>query len=390
MSVCMCSLSTYLLFLCLPSPLFPSFRLFHIVVDTDRTASQILSTMNRSKMGGEVTFLPLNKLQPPNPRYPTSKVCWERWKGGRVTGSSFPSRILPPRIFKLLLSLPLPPLHLAPSPLFPFKTPPLACESLNAAIKRKVDHKETEWPQFNDAVKQYILGQRDNVLRSISGRGDYKIAQQYANLLVSPQQWTKMTPEQRKCAVKRFDSAKLKFTKTAEAGASSSAVTVGQQLSVSVENSSISALPFSVLEAIWKKAEEYLQSGVNVVSAPGGNSKDKMVASRSGTAPHFVQVNAHGQYSCDKQCLQWCSAHICSHTVVAAEVNGELRSFLDWYIRTKQEANITTLAQAGLPSGRGRKGGVPKRKRSRTPVASPEIVVPRSATSQPSAKYVCR
>lgn len=48
-------------------------RLFHIVVDTDRTASQILSTMNRNKMGGEVTFLPLNKLQPPNPRYPTSK-----------------------------------------------------------------------------------------------------------------------------------------------------------------------------------------------------------------------------------------------------------------------------------------------------------------------------
>lgn len=63
-----------------------------------------------------------------------------------------------------------------------------------------------------------------------------------------------------------------------------------------------------------------------------------------------------------------------------------MQSFLDWYVRTKQEANITRLAQAGLPPGRGRKDGVPKRKHSRTPVASPDIVFPRAATSQPAAK----
>ena len=88
-------------------------------------------------------------------------------------------------------------------------------ESLNAALKRKVDHKETEWPQFNDAVKQYISGQRDEVLRAISGRGEYKISQEYDSLLVSPQEWTKMTPDQRKCAVKKFDSAKLKHIEVA-------------------------------------------------------------------------------------------------------------------------------------------------------------------------------
>ena len=49
-------------------------RLFHIVVDTDRTASQILSIMNKQKLHGEVTFLPLNKLNPSNPHYPTTKV----------------------------------------------------------------------------------------------------------------------------------------------------------------------------------------------------------------------------------------------------------------------------------------------------------------------------
>ena len=48
------------------------------MVDTDRTASQILSIMNRNKMRGEVTFLPLNKLQPPNPHYPNNRVTIRR------------------------------------------------------------------------------------------------------------------------------------------------------------------------------------------------------------------------------------------------------------------------------------------------------------------------
>nr|QIC49990.1 structural maintenance of chromosomes protein 3 [Actinia equina] len=38
-------------------------KLFHIIVDSDKTAAQILSTMNRQKMPGEVTFMPLNKLK---------------------------------------------------------------------------------------------------------------------------------------------------------------------------------------------------------------------------------------------------------------------------------------------------------------------------------------
>ena len=51
-------------------------RLFHVIVDNDRTASQILSIMNKQKLPGEVTFLPLNKLNPPDVEYPNAKnVC---------------------------------------------------------------------------------------------------------------------------------------------------------------------------------------------------------------------------------------------------------------------------------------------------------------------------
>ena len=47
-------------------------------------------------------------------------------------------------------------------------------------------------------------------------------------------------------------------------------------------------------------------------------------------------------------------------------------SFLEWYNTTTQQLNITTLAVHGLPAGRGRKGGVPKRQRNKT-VTPPDL-----------------
>ena len=83
-----------------------------------------------------------------------------------------------------------------------------ASESLNAAIKKKVNHKETEWPLFNE---QYISAQREETIRAISGRGQYRLTDLYNDLSVPTQNWMKMTTEQRKNMLKRFDSAKVKL-----------------------------------------------------------------------------------------------------------------------------------------------------------------------------------
>lgn len=39
-----------------------------------------------------------------------------------------------------------------------------ASESINATMKRKVDYKESEWPTFNNAVKQLAQQQREEVV----------------------------------------------------------------------------------------------------------------------------------------------------------------------------------------------------------------------------------
>jgi len=45
-------------------------QLFNIVVDSDTVASQIIDLINRDKLEGRVTFLPLNRLRPPEAKYP--------------------------------------------------------------------------------------------------------------------------------------------------------------------------------------------------------------------------------------------------------------------------------------------------------------------------------
>ncbi|KAL8587035.1 Structural maintenance of chromosomes protein 3 [Nucella lapillus] len=45
-------------------------RLFHHIVDTDKTGTRILQEMNRLGLAGEVTFMPLNRLDARDTRYP--------------------------------------------------------------------------------------------------------------------------------------------------------------------------------------------------------------------------------------------------------------------------------------------------------------------------------
>lgn len=47
-------------------------RLFHHVVDSDRTGTKILTEMNRLKLPGEVTLMPLNKLDGKETQYPST------------------------------------------------------------------------------------------------------------------------------------------------------------------------------------------------------------------------------------------------------------------------------------------------------------------------------
>ena len=56
-----------------------------------------------------------------------------------------------------------------------------ASESIIAAIKRKVHFKESEWPEFNKEMKQYVESQPEEVIRALSGRGQFQLCTDVAH-----------------------------------------------------------------------------------------------------------------------------------------------------------------------------------------------------------------
>lgn len=49
-------------------------RLFHHIVESDRVGTEILKEMNKQKLPGEVTFMPLNRLIVREQSYPKTEV----------------------------------------------------------------------------------------------------------------------------------------------------------------------------------------------------------------------------------------------------------------------------------------------------------------------------
>ncbi|MCG8621954.1 MAG: hypothetical protein MJE68_08180, partial [Proteobacteria bacterium] len=229
-------------------------------------------------------------------------------------------------------------------------------ESVNAMVKKKVDYKQHEWPKFNDHLKQLVEGQRDEVIRALSGRGQYRLCAKYNYLSTSILEWSKMRPEQRKI-IADFDYLSLRFDNRGDLKAravsqsSEGTNTNRASLSVDAEDSGIETFPSVTLYGMWEKASKLISMGNGITAAPSDDRRARMASSFSGKTPHFVSGRSNGQYVCDSACIQWNSAKICSHTLAVAETNGELRQFLQWYTTSGVCPNITVLGMEGLPKG---------------------------------------
>ena len=84
-----------------------------------------------------------------------------------------------------------------------------------------------------------------------------------------------------------------------------------------------------------------------------------MIKSKSGTVLHLVTATDNYEYKCDGKCPRYKSLAMCSHTVAAAQSNGELKEFIDWFHQKHENHHpcLTQLAVHNMPSAAGHKGG---------------------------------
>ena len=81
-------------------------------------------------------------------------------------------------------------------------------------MKRKVNHKESDWPQFNEHVKSLVNSQHEEVIWSLSQRGKFSLKPEYAHYSVTTQEWMKMRTDKRQQIVSNFQKASIKVSAT--------------------------------------------------------------------------------------------------------------------------------------------------------------------------------
>ena len=242
-----------------------------------------------------------------------------------------------------------------------------ASESMNALLKRKLDYKQSELPEFINKVKEVITEQQREVERAVISRGKYQFREQYKHLEISEMKWFSMSSEQRKKHLNQLQhvqvSDSLNFSSLSSKSTSQESTPQASPLSVSVKSASEQVnIPLNCLEGVWAKAIELINTSNAIVPAPGQDPEARMVLSYSGKLPHMVTPNKGGEFCCDLNCPNWKAMGICSHTVAVAEVNKKLQQFLSSRKR-KKGVNYTKLLTTSMPRGCGRKGGVAPRVR---------------------------
>ena len=190
-----------------------------------------------------------------------------------------------------------------------------------------------------------------------------------------------MTPEAKKRHLKKIFNVKLISTQQSSTACSSSVLTSAfgntqpktqisneanqHGLSVGWEECSTLNISESTLQNIWRTAEQLVTcTQKQILSVPWtSDCKSRLVKSSSSLHPHFVTSDPKNDqiFRCDDKCLMYKGFSFCSHVIAAAEDNGDLKSFLE-NVCISCTPNLSAIANSGMPSGSGRKGGVPKEK----------------------------
>jgi len=96
------------------------------------------------------------------------------------------------------------------------------------------------------------------------------------------------------------------------------------------------------------------------------NLKSRLVKSSSSPQPHMVTTDPKKDqvYRCNDKCPMYKGFSLCYHVIAGAEDNGDLGEFFE-YVKEFCSPNLSAIANTGMPSGSGQKGGVEKRERSK-------------------------
>ena len=248
--------------------------------------------------------------------------------------------------------------------------------------------------QLVESIQELVERQQRNVEWALLNKGPLKLRISMRHFAIKEDHWYSMLPKDRKKQMAKFKKTDISDTILSVKERSLETTKVTDELSLLANTAlaldekeeknndhlSVSLQDFrqyvpnlSELTAngIYKKACALVYHVGKMTIVPKGNPKSRMVAStRLRERPHLVEKGkTEGEYMCEKTCPHYTAPKLCSHVIATAEANKDLKPFLQFYAKKKDEEkmNLSRLLRTDMPSNPGCKGGKPSTSRSSTP-----------------------
>ena len=229
------------------------------------------------------------------------------------------------------------------------------------------DTKKTRVSEFEfvQSLQKLIQRQENDLEMAIIDQGPYRVRSVFNHIITSPDDWVKMTPNQRKRALQKVHGTKI-------SEASDGSLTQRPQAAEGAKNPILNRLlqegidwiPLSTLTGMTEKAEKILQVPDQVIPIPNSEGSLLIPSKTNARNPHVVSAYSTGRIVCN--CVHNKSLSICSHSIVYAEHQKVQPKFYNWLKKLRRSQgsnaiNFSNLVSADMPRGRGRKGERPPR-----------------------------
>ena len=253
-------------------------------------------------------------------------------------------------------------------------------------VKRNCGSAKVDEYTFVKSLEKLVETQEQEIELAVLDKGEYQLRNEFAHIVISGEEWAKMTNEQRKAALSRIHEINLDNVVPNNVAAINAKLTEdASPVFKQIISAGVDWITSDVLKLVAKKSENILKQG-KVTELPAANAHDTVVipSTSNPTKPHIIVLYANGKVEC-QDCPGYAASSICAHAVAASMTKGNLDVYLKWLVANNRKSGGINYSKAityGMPAGRGRKGGRPPRSRrgkQTTSAVIPRIATPRAA-----------
>ena len=245
-----------------------------------------------------------------------------------------------------------------------------ASECMNRLVKAEDDSKYGKkaigLPLAIERIRTEIRRQHEEQFLAVINRGEYQLAVELSHLGVEEKDFFRTSDPQKNSLKKKFFSASMSDARSDLTTQKEKNGDTQCTLSVTPERAQIIEIPFPVLQGKFEKATTMVKdksAGWRIPDQENDVTVRFMVHSKTTRNPRQVQLNVKsGKAQCDKDCVNWASYSMCSHTLAAAETADSLKEFLHWFKGRKLSPKLSAISNLNMPKNSGQKGGTRRRK----------------------------